>query len=156
MELDLSDYKLLCALRDESRLSLRELGAVAKLSAPAVANRLKRLEQLGIIKGYTVVLSDSAFSLRVQALFFSKIAVSKREEFVKYMTDCLCVSALFKIASDYAYMSSASFDCLASLNSFHEYLEQNFGETKVQIVLKTEFIHRAPMCLKKLEEKFEK
>ncbi|MGN0894969.1 MAG: Lrp/AsnC family transcriptional regulator, partial [Succinivibrio sp.] len=44
INLDTTDLQILCALRDDSRLSLRELGAKISLSAPAVASRVKRLE----------------------------------------------------------------------------------------------------------------
>ena len=36
---------------------------------------------------------------------------------------------------------------MALLDNFYQYLEQNFGQTKVQIVLKKEFTNRAPMSI---------
>ena len=40
------------ALQDDARLSLAELGRRVGLSAPAVGERLARLEQSGVIRGY--------------------------------------------------------------------------------------------------------
>jgi Lrp/AsnC family leucine-responsive transcriptional regulator len=147
IDLDNYDYRLLLSLREDSRLSLRELGAKADLSAPAVAGRLKRLEQLGVIKGYTITISDSVFALEVESLFFVKVPFSKQEDFLKYTNSTLCVSSLLKIAGDYNYMLIASFKNMALLDNFYQYLEQNFGQTKVQIVLKKEFTNRAPMSI---------
>lgn len=46
ISLDTADLLLLCTLRDDSRLSLRDLGAKVSMSAPAVAARLRRLEEI--------------------------------------------------------------------------------------------------------------
>ena len=147
IELDVYDYKLLAALRKDSRLSLRELGSCADLSAPAVASRVKRLEALGVIKGYSVILSESAFALEVEALCFTKVPFIKTKDYLSYMEKSLCVSSLVKVASEYSYMAVASFKNISSLNSFHNYLEEHFGPSKVQILLKKEFINRAPLTI---------
>ncbi len=50
--LDEANRRLLAALQDDARLSLAELGRRVGLSAPAVGERLARLEQAGVIRGY--------------------------------------------------------------------------------------------------------
>lgn len=52
-------------------------------------------------------------------------------------------------------MAIASFDSIEKLNNFALNLEQNYGKTKVQLVLKKEFSSRAPMDLKTVEQKVE-
>ena len=68
IDLDTSDLQIILALRNDSRLSLRDLGAKSGLSAPAVSSRLKRLESLGVIRGYSVILCESAFALEVEQI----------------------------------------------------------------------------------------
>ena len=50
--LDETNRRLILALQEDARLSLAELGRRVGLSAPAVAERLARLEQAGVIRGY--------------------------------------------------------------------------------------------------------
>nr|MBA2516291.1 Lrp/AsnC family transcriptional regulator [Solirubrobacterales bacterium] len=50
--LDDTNLRLLRELQADARLSLAELGRRVSLSSPAVAERLKRLEQEGVITGY--------------------------------------------------------------------------------------------------------
>jgi Lrp/AsnC family transcriptional regulator, leucine-responsive regulatory protein len=50
--LDPTNRRLLAELQDDARLSLAELGRRVGLSAPAVADRLARLEADGVILGY--------------------------------------------------------------------------------------------------------
>ncbi|WP_307831750.1 Lrp/AsnC family transcriptional regulator [Prauserella cavernicola] len=50
--MDETDWALLAHLQENSRLSLRELSRRVHLSAPAVAERVRRLEESGVITGY--------------------------------------------------------------------------------------------------------
>lgn len=52
--LDATDMALLRALAADSRLSQRALARQVNMSAPAVAERIARLERLGVIRGYSV------------------------------------------------------------------------------------------------------
>ncbi|MBC6461655.1 Lrp/AsnC family transcriptional regulator, partial [Actinomadura sp. HBU206391] len=50
--LDELDWQILKELQSDGRLSLKELGRRINLSAPAVADRVRRLEESGVIMGY--------------------------------------------------------------------------------------------------------
>lgn len=50
--LDLTSWEILCALQEDARLSFSELGRRVGLSPPAVAERVRKLEEAGIIVGY--------------------------------------------------------------------------------------------------------
>ena len=54
--LDSIGHRLLEALQDNARLSFAELGRRVGLSAPAVAERVRRFEDLGIVTGYAAVV----------------------------------------------------------------------------------------------------
>src|SRR5688572_1014652 len=50
--LDGTDWKILRELQQDARLSFNELGRRVALTAPAVAERVRKLEDRGIITGY--------------------------------------------------------------------------------------------------------
>lgn len=54
VSLDDVDVRILAALRQDSRLSQRALAKEVGLSAPAIGDRVARLERLRVIQGYTV------------------------------------------------------------------------------------------------------
>lgn len=56
IELDEINIELLDLLQNEGRMSYRELGERVGLSAPAVTERIHRLEEQGVIKGYRAVV----------------------------------------------------------------------------------------------------
>lgn len=53
------DAQILGALAANARLSLAELSRQVGLSSPGVSERIKRLEESGVIKGYTVKIDPS-------------------------------------------------------------------------------------------------
>lgn len=62
------DQCILQILSSDSRASLKELGQQAGLSSPAVSERLRRLEERGVIRGFTVEIDPSALGYSLQAL----------------------------------------------------------------------------------------
>jgi Lrp/AsnC family leucine-responsive transcriptional regulator len=54
--LDATNLRLIAELQADARLSLAELGRRVALSSPAVAERLRRLEEAGVITGYRAVV----------------------------------------------------------------------------------------------------
>ena len=50
--LDSQDQRILAEVQEDARLSMRELGRRVGLSAPAVTERVRRLEEAGVILGY--------------------------------------------------------------------------------------------------------
>jgi Lrp/AsnC family leucine-responsive transcriptional regulator len=57
---DATNLRLLAELQQDARLSLAELGRRVGLSSPAVAERLKRLEDEGVIAGYRADVNPRA------------------------------------------------------------------------------------------------
>jgi Lrp/AsnC family transcriptional regulator, leucine-responsive regulatory protein len=62
------DRKMIMALAQSARMTIKELSAVAGLASPTVAERLRRLEERGYIRGYTVVIDPRAIGYGVQAI----------------------------------------------------------------------------------------
>jgi Lrp/AsnC family leucine-responsive transcriptional regulator len=66
--LDDTNRRLLAELQEDARLTLAELGRRVGLSSPAVAERLQRLEQEGVIRGYRTDIDPRALGLSLTAV----------------------------------------------------------------------------------------
>ena len=66
--LDRTDRKIIGELIDDGRLSLAELGRRVSLSPPAVAERVKRLEQAGLITGYRAEIDLTKLGYQLTAI----------------------------------------------------------------------------------------
>jgi len=67
VELDELDLRLLDALQRNARSTFTELGQLVGLKAPAVHDRVKRLEQRGYIRGYSAQLDATRLGLNLIA-----------------------------------------------------------------------------------------
>jgi Lrp/AsnC family transcriptional regulator, leucine-responsive regulatory protein len=74
--LDDVGWRILAALQADARLPFSELGRRVGLSAPAVAERVRRLQDAGIIRGFRAELGLARLGLPIEAL----IRVSARED----------------------------------------------------------------------------
>ena len=66
--LDEIDQRMLEALARNARISLKELAEAASLSSPSAAERLRRLEERGIISAFTVDIAPEAIGYPLQAI----------------------------------------------------------------------------------------
>ncbi|MGH6887296.1 MAG: Lrp/AsnC family transcriptional regulator [Kiloniellales bacterium] len=66
-DLDPTDAGILAALAADARLSVAELARRVSLSAPSVSERVKRLEEAGVIEGYGVKINPEALGLPLAA-----------------------------------------------------------------------------------------
>jgi Lrp/AsnC family leucine-responsive transcriptional regulator len=67
LELDAIDRHILAVLQDDCKTSLARTGELVGLSAPSVIERIKKLEQSGVVTGYHAVLDARRLGLDVTA-----------------------------------------------------------------------------------------
>ena len=68
MNLDDIDQQIVSLLRENARRSFSDIGAHVALSAPAVKRRVDRLEEAGVIQGYSAVLDHAALGWATHAV----------------------------------------------------------------------------------------
>ncbi len=66
-QLDRTGRRILYALQENARISFSDLGRKVGLTAPAVAERVRRMEASGLIAGYHAALDAQQLGLPVQA-----------------------------------------------------------------------------------------
>ncbi|HWU18272.1 MAG TPA: Lrp/AsnC family transcriptional regulator [Devosia sp.] len=66
--IDETDRKIIATLATDARLSIKELAQRVELSSPSVSERLKRLEERGVIQGFTLDLDTRMLDYPLQAI----------------------------------------------------------------------------------------
>ena len=93
-ELDEKDLSILRLLRENSRMSYNEIARALNMSDVAVIKRIKRLEQLEIIKRYTVAIDPSKLGFNVVSItgidvrperLFHILSILKKKEYVDFL-----------------------------------------------------------------------
>jgi len=83
--MDIYGRKLLHELQANARLSLAELGRRIGLSPTAAAERLKQMEEVGILRGYTVEIDPDALGLEVLAFIRMSCAGQNYYRLLEYV-----------------------------------------------------------------------
>nr|WP_319382560.1 Lrp/AsnC family transcriptional regulator [uncultured Roseibium sp.] len=68
MKLDAADAKIIEALIRDGRMSLKDLAAHAGLSSPGVSERIRRLQEHGVIRGFAAEIDPKALGYSLQAI----------------------------------------------------------------------------------------
>src|SRR5882724_616589 len=66
-DLDATDVRILDALISDARISIADLARSVGLSPPSVSERIRRLEEAGVIEGYTLAINPKALGLPIAA-----------------------------------------------------------------------------------------
>jgi Lrp/AsnC family leucine-responsive transcriptional regulator len=79
-DLDFIDLKILEILQKDGRASHSAIAQAVGLSQPSVHERVKKLEQRGVIKGYTALVDPQALDLGVLAFISVRFNEYKAQE----------------------------------------------------------------------------
>jgi Lrp/AsnC family leucine-responsive transcriptional regulator len=141
-ELDELDVRLLEALQRNARSTFAELGALVGLKAPAVHDRVKRLEQRGLIRGYSAQLDGKRLGLELVA-FVSCFTTSdcNYESFVHELTSLPEVCEVHSVAGEETYLCKVVTRSTQHLDELLARLKtmRGMARTKTMIVLSTPF-----------------
>ncbi len=103
--LDTLDSKAISELMTAGRMSWADLAGRLGLSAPAAAERIRKLEERGVIRGFTVVIAPESIGLDLLA--FVAVALDRpehRERFLAWVSDCPNVQECHHLAGDDDYL----------------------------------------------------
>ena len=106
MELDKFDIAILRALQRDARLSLQELGKQVGLTSSPCWNRIKRMEDAGVIEGYSVRINPEKIGLAEAVILHVTIDSHSDEalfEFGKALEEIPEVLEAFLVSGDYDY-----------------------------------------------------
>ncbi len=139
--LDSTDWKILRELQQDSRLSYNELGRRVGLSAPAAAERVRKLEDAGVITGYGVRVDPAKLGLPLLALIQMRCApgkcllkTSSAEKFPE-------VLEMHKLSGSHCALLKVVVSSMRHLEAFNERLGAH-GELISTIVTSSPLTHR--------------
>lgn len=102
--MDRYDYLILKALQNDGRISTAELGRNIGLSTTATKERIKKLEQEGIIKGYTAIIDADKVGIDITAFIsvpVGDVAIGKMANFLAEIPEVL---ECHKVTGDTCYL----------------------------------------------------
>jgi Lrp/AsnC family leucine-responsive transcriptional regulator len=132
-QLDTTNLRLLAELQADARLSLAELGRRVGLSSPAVAERVQRLEDDGVIRGYHAELDPRALGFALSAVIRIRPAPGRLQPVAELARATPEVVECRRITGDDCYVMLAH---VRSVEHLEEVIDQfaAYGQTTTSIV----------------------
>ncbi len=134
--MDKIDYKLISLLQKNGRAPLKQLAEEIYLSSPATASRIERLEEEGIISGYTAQINHKKLGYPIIAFVNLELQPSQKPTFYPFICNHPNVLECNCVTGHYSMMIKVAFESTEMLDTFIGQIQQ-FGMTETQIVFST-------------------
>ncbi|MBW9141241.1 MAG: Lrp/AsnC family transcriptional regulator [Candidatus Aramenus sp.] len=125
VDLDAIDRRLLIELLRDARTSLRRLSEEMNVSPATLHNRLTRLVQEGLIKGFTALVDYTKLGYSLSAVIMAKVDGKHLVEFEKEIANTDNVVAVYDVVGEYDVVIIAKFRSVEDLDSFLKQLLKN-------------------------------
>ena len=142
-ELDSYDRHILAILQADARLSYSEIGRRVHLSAPAIAERMRRLEEAGVIQGYAARINLRSLGYSFET--FVSIVVDSHDALDRWAVAHPEVLALHATTGNHCALLRIALRSPEHLEMLLKSLAK-IGKTSTSMVLSTQFEdrHRPP------------
>lgn len=120
--LDKKDYDILKLLQQNARVTIKEIADTIHLSTTPVHERVKRLEQSGIINHYTAILNAAKLGKKLMVICHvslrehNKIAGAK---FIKSITALPEILECYSISGEFDFLLKVLTDDMETYYDFH-------------------------------------
>jgi len=142
MQIDTLNWKILSCLQTNARQSNAEIGRQVGISSPAVSERIKKMEDAGIIQGYKTWVSPFDTGYQLKAIITLRAFMGKLKPFLEKVTTYDEVLNCYRITGNENIVMEVVLQNQKHLETFIDQLI-SYGETKTQIVLSHVVKHNA-------------
>lgn len=134
MKLDIIHSKILNALQSNARISNTFIAQKVGISSPAVAERIKKMEDSGVITGYFAKVNHTALGHGIRALITVRAFMGRLKPFLHKITTYKEVVNCYRITGNENIVMEVILNDQKHLEKFIDELI-TYGETKTQIIL---------------------
>ena len=140
--LDLVNRQILKELQTDARLTMAELGRRVSLSAPAVAERVQRLERAGVITGYRADVDSKAIGYPLAAVVRVAPATRQLQRIPELARETPEVVECYRITGEDCFFLKLH---LRSIDDLEEILDRftPYGRTTTSIIHSSPVANRA-------------
>lgn len=133
--LDSTDKQILKELSMNSRITMKELGEKVHLTGPATSARVAKLEDNGIIEGYTIKTNQFKMGYSVHAILHIYLKDTNHQAYLSFLTkEDSYVIKNYKVSGESCYLLESKFPSNEMLDQFLTELSR-YVSYKLSIVI---------------------
>jgi len=135
-QMDKTNRKIVQLLWENARISYAEIGKRVHLSAPAVAERVKKMEATGVITGYRVQVDPAAMGYPITAFVLVKVFLGQEAAFATFVQQQPEVMDCYNVTGEKAFLLKTAVSTITQLDNLLERF-MVLSETSSMILLST-------------------
>ncbi len=138
--MDNLDVKIIKLLQRNARVTASEIASEINLSVPAVSERLKKLEALGVIMQYTAIVDPEHFNKALMAIVFITLERPRFSDiFAEFVMEQNDILECHYLAGDYDYALKVVTENTATLQELLDRIKSVRGvqDTRTIVILST-------------------
>ena len=145
-DLDPADLAIVRALADDGRMSFTDLAVVVGLSTSAVHQRVRRLEERGVVRGYRAEIDPESVGLALTAFIaITPIDPADPDDLPERLAPLAAVASCYSVAGDANYLLQVRVATPRDLEALvAEIRSVAHVTTRTTVVLSTPFEGRGP------------
>lgn len=140
--IDATDQRIVEALLPNARLSLKDLAQAVGMSPPSVSERLKRLEERGVVRGYTLALDPQALGYTLQAIVRIRPMPGKLQAVQKLIEETPEICECDKVTGEDCFIARLHVRSIEQLDRVLDRIADK-AETNTSVV-KAQVVRRRP------------
>ncbi|MEJ8309550.1 Lrp/AsnC family transcriptional regulator [Agrobacterium larrymoorei] len=130
---DDTDKRILELLSNDGRISVKDLAQHVGLSAPSTSERIKRLEERGVIRGFTVEIDPSSIGFNLQAIIRVRPLPGKLHVVQQLIEEIPEISECDKVTGDDCFIARLHVRSIEELDTILDRIADK-AETNTSIV----------------------
>ena len=99
--MDRTDYQILNLLQDDSRCTLRRMGDLVGLTPPAVSERIRRMEESGVIRGYHIDIDRTKLDCNITGFISVALEPDKYDKFCDFCSSQSAVISHYHVVGEF-------------------------------------------------------
>ena len=127
-------FELLSALQEDGRITFSELGKRVGLSSPAISERVRRMEEAGIIKGYRAIVDPEKLGYPITAAVRLSASRERQEDLLAFLKGRKEVLSCERVTGADSFLLKVIVTNVSHLESLLDLLSK-FGQPVTSIVL---------------------
>lgn len=132
--MDNIDKSIIDILQVDARITMKDLATRLNLSAPATAERVKRLENSGYIKGYSAILDQAKLGNEISVFITIDMPAKLYDEFKAFAQKAEEIHEFYYVTGQYSLIVKAFTKDTVHLAKLLETM-QKFGTTETFVVM---------------------
>ncbi|MCT4604934.1 MAG: Lrp/AsnC family transcriptional regulator [Marinisporobacter sp.] len=132
--MDATDLKILELLQRNCRISMKDLGKIVGLTSPAVSERIKKLEENGVITGYKAIVNPQKLNKTVQAFIDISMDRDHYKKFLDYAQNKKSIIECHHVTGGDCMTLKVMVESMEELEYLIDSIKK-MGNTKTSIIL---------------------